>query len=104
VGPERILTLANGAGATYDDRTRIVYTKVRPVLKIADFLAATPVAVMRLRLLDGNYAGPLIKVRRVDTSATIDIYPTSTGALDTAAAPSPRSTTSPAQAATPRRP
>jgi len=48
-------------------------------------LAAIPVFVGGLRLLDGNYAGPLIKVRRVDTSATIDIYPTSSGALDTAA-------------------
>jgi hypothetical protein len=25
-----------GGGATYDERTRIVYTKVRPVLKTAD--------------------------------------------------------------------
>jgi hypothetical protein len=44
------------------------------VLKTADFLAAAPVAFMGLRLLDGNYAGPLIKVRRVDTGATLDIY------------------------------
>jgi hypothetical protein len=40
---------------------------------------------MGLRLLDGNYAGLLIKVRRVDTGATLHIYPTSTGALDAAA-------------------
>jgi hypothetical protein len=33
---------------------------------------------------EGSYAGPLIKVRRVDTGAMRDIYPTSTGALDTA--------------------
>ena len=79
------MTLASGGGATYDERTRIVCTKVRPVLKTADFLAATPVFVGGLRLFDGNYAGPLIKVRRVDTSATIDIYPTSSGAHDTAA-------------------
>jgi Alpha-L-arabinofuranosidase B, catalytic len=83
--PSASVTLASGGGATYDERTRIVYTKVRPVLKTADFLAATPVAFMGLRLLDGNYAGPLIKVRRVDTGATVDIYPTSTGALDTPA-------------------
>jgi hypothetical protein len=39
--------LATGGGrATYDDRTRVVYTKVRPVLKTADFLAATPVAFL----------------------------------------------------------
>jgi len=62
-----------------------VYTKVRPVLKTADFLAAMPVFVGGLRLLDGNYAGPLIQVRRVDTGATKEIYPTSTGLLDTAA-------------------
>ena len=83
--PSASVTLASGGGATYDERTRIVSTKVRPVLKTADFLAATPVAFMGLRLLDGNYAGPLIKVRRVDAGATLDIYPTSTGALDTAA-------------------
>ena len=83
--PSASVTLASGGGATYDERTRIVYTKVRPVLKTADFLAATPVFVGGLRLFDGNYAGPLIKVRRVDTSATIDIYPTSSGAHDTAA-------------------
>jgi hypothetical protein len=84
--PSASLVLATGGGgATYDDRTRIVYTKVCPVLKTADFLAAAPVALMGLRLLDGNYAGPLIKVRRVDTGATLDIYPTSTGAFDTAA-------------------
>jgi hypothetical protein len=80
-----VVLATGGSGATYDDQTRIVYTKVRPVLKTADFLAAAPVAFMGLRLLDGNYAGPLIKVRRVDTGATLDIYPTSTGALDTAA-------------------
>ena len=79
------MTLATGGGATYDDRTRVVYTKVRPVLKTADFLAATPVFIGGLRLLDGNYAGPLIQVRRVDTGAPLDIYPTSTGALNTAA-------------------
>jgi Alpha-L-arabinofuranosidase B, catalytic len=84
--PSASLVLATGGGgATYDDRTRIVYTKVCPVLKTADFLAAAPVALMGLRLPDGNYAGPLIKVRRVDTGATLDIYPTSTGAFDTAA-------------------
>jgi Alpha-L-arabinofuranosidase B, catalytic len=83
--PNAAVTLATGGGATYDDRTRVVYTKVRPVLKTADFLAATPVFVGGLRLLDGNYAGPLINVRRVDTGATLPIYPTSTGALDTAA-------------------
>jgi len=81
--PSAVLTI--GGGATYDDRTRVVYIKVRPVLKTADFSAATPVFVGGLRVLDGNYAGPLIKVRRVDTGATVDIYPTSTGALDTAA-------------------
>jgi hypothetical protein len=80
-----VVLATGGGGATYDDQTRIVYTKVRPVLKTADFLAAAPVAFMGLRLLDGNYAGPLIKVRRVDTGATLDIYPTSTGALDAAA-------------------
>jgi hypothetical protein len=83
--PNASVPISSGGGHTADDRTRIVYTKVRPVLKTADFLAATPVAFMGLRLLDGNYAGPLIKVRRVDTGATLDIYPTSTGALDTAA-------------------
>jgi hypothetical protein len=40
---------------------------------------------MGLRLLNGNYAGPLIQVRRVDTGATLNIFPTPTGALDTAA-------------------
>jgi hypothetical protein len=83
--PNASVPISSGGGHTADDRTRIVYTKVRPVLKTADFLAATPVAFMGLRLLDGNYACPLIKVRRVDTGATLDIYPTSTGALDTAA-------------------
>ena len=83
--PNPSSVLATGGGATYDDRTRVLYTKVRPVLKTADFSAATPVFVGGLRVLDGNYAGPLIKVRRVDTGATVDIYPTSTGALDTAA-------------------
>jgi hypothetical protein len=83
--PNAAVTLATGGGATYDDRTRVVYTKVRPVLKTADFLAATPVFIGGLRLLDGNYAGPLIQVRRVDTGAPLDIYPTSTGALNTAA-------------------
>jgi hypothetical protein len=67
-----VLATCGGGGATYDDRTRIVYTNVRPVLKTGDFLAAAPVALMGLRLLDGNYAGPLIKVRRVDTGATLD--------------------------------
>jgi Alpha-L-arabinofuranosidase B, catalytic len=83
--PNASVAISSGGGHTADERTRIVYTKVRPVLKTADFLAATPVAFMSLRLLDGNYAGPLIKVRRVDTGAVLDIYPTSTGALDTAA-------------------
>jgi hypothetical protein len=83
--PNSTVVISNGGGHTADDRTRIVYTKVRPVLKLADFLAATPVFVGGLRLLDGNYAGPLIQVRRVDTGATKDIYPTSTGGLDTAA-------------------
>jgi Alpha-L-arabinofuranosidase B, catalytic len=79
------VVLATGGGsATYDDQTRIVYTKVRPVLKTADFLAAAPVAFMGLRLLDGNDAGPLIKVSE-STRGTLDIYPTSTGALDAAA-------------------
>jgi hypothetical protein len=80
-----VVLATGGGGATYDDQTRIVHTKVRPVLKTADFLAAAPVAFIGLRLLDGNYAGPLIKVRRVNMGATLDIYPTSTGALDAAA-------------------
>jgi hypothetical protein len=44
-----------------------------------------PVAFMGLRLLSSNYAGPLIQVRRVDTGATLNIFPTPTGALDMAA-------------------
>jgi hypothetical protein len=80
-----VVLATGGGGATYDDQTRIVHTKVRPVLKTADFLAAAPVAFIGLRLLDGNYAGPLIRVRRVNMGATLDIYPTSTGALDAAA-------------------
>jgi hypothetical protein len=54
--PNASVPISSGGGHTADDRTRIVYTKVRPVLKTADFLAATPVAFMGLRLLDGNYA------------------------------------------------
>ncbi|MFL6045867.1 MAG: hypothetical protein ACJ72M_12200 [Propionibacteriaceae bacterium] len=38
--PSSSVVHASGGGATYDDRTRIVYTKVRPVLKTAEFLAA----------------------------------------------------------------
>ena len=49
-----VVLATGGSGATYDDQTRIVYTKVRPVLKTADFLAAAPVAFMGLRLLDGT--------------------------------------------------
>jgi hypothetical protein len=31
-----VVLATGGGGATYDDRTRVVYTKVRPVLKTAD--------------------------------------------------------------------
>jgi hypothetical protein len=83
--PDASVAISEGNGHVMDAQTRVVYTKTRPTLKTSNFLAAQANAFGGLELLNGDYAGPLIQVRRVNDNAVLDIYPTSSGALDTAA-------------------